>query len=169
MNLKFIYLASLIFVAALSRLFPHPSEFTPVIAISIFAGATLSSKKDAVLVPVLSMFISDLFLGFHSLIPLIYFTMAIISLFSFWTLKNNSILKTFFTGLGSGILFYIVTNFAVWLQALYPMNLEGLLECYVLAIPFFRNSLASIFVYSAILFSASYLFQKVSKKEFLSN
>lgn len=165
MNLKFIYLTGLIFVAALSRLLPHPSEFTPVIAICIFAGATLGSKKEAILIPILSMFISDLFLGFHSLLPVVYGTMALISIISFYFLKQNTIFKTFAVGLGSGVIFYLVTNFAVWLSSgMYALNFAGLVECYTLAIPFFRNSLASIFVYSAILFSSSMLLERFTKK-----
>ena len=165
MNLKFFYLTGLIFVAALSRLLPHPSEFTPVIAISIFAGATLSSKKEAILIPILSMFISDIFLGFHSLLPVVYGSMALIAIISFYFLKQNTIFKTFVVGFGSGVLFYFITNFAVWVTSeMYALNFAGFIECYTLAIPFFRNSLASIFVYSIILFSTSALLERYTKK-----
>ncbi len=171
MNTKFIYISLLIFISALSRLLPHPPEFTPVLAISIFAGATLFSKKEAILIPILSLFISDIFIGFHSLIPVVYGTMALISLISFYSLKQRNILKIAGVGLGSGILFFFTTNLAVFLTSgMYTQNMEGFIQCFTLAIPFFRNSLAGIAVYASLLFSILYLIETfvLNKKELKS-
>jgi uncharacterized membrane protein len=171
MNSKFIYISLLIFISALSRLLPHPPDFTPLIAISIFAGATLFSKKESILIPIIAMFISDIFIGFHSLIPVVYGTMALISIISFYTLKQRSILKITAVGLGSGILFFLTTNLAVFLTSgMYEKSVQGFIECFTLAIPFFRNSLAGIAVYASLLFSILYLIETfvLNKKELKS-
>ena len=64
------------------------------------------------------------------------------------------------TVLLSSLSFFIITNFGVWLMH-YPKSLTGLLECYTLAIPFFRNSLIGDFFFAGVLYFG---FEFVSKK-----
>jgi hypothetical protein len=161
MNSRFLYIISLIFVTALSRLLPHPADFTPVLSIAIFSGATLFNKRDSILVPLLAMFISDLFLGFHSLIPVVYGCIILISIYSNRFVQTKSVSSILSTSILSGLFFFIVTNFAVWLTSgMYSLDLTGLQTCYLAAIPFFRNSLAGTLSYSAILFGLFFLIEK---------
>ena len=64
---KLIILA-IIILAALTRLIPHPPNFTPIIAICLFSGAYFKNRIFALLVPVGAMFLSDLFLGVHDIL-----------------------------------------------------------------------------------------------------
>ena len=161
MNTRFIYIISLIFVTALSRLLPHPAEFTPVLSIAIFSGATLFNKRDSILVPLFAMFISDIFLGFHSLIPVVYSCIVFISLYSNRFVQTKNITSILFTSFLSGFFFFLVTNFAVWLTSgMYSLDLVGLQTCYLAAIPFFRNSLAGTVIYSTLLFGLFFLIEK---------
>ena len=56
--------------------------------------------------------------------------------------------------IGSSVLFFVVTNFAVWIMwDYYPNTLEGLIMCYTMAIPFFQNTLLGTVVYTALMVS----------------
>jgi hypothetical protein len=68
---RFVFLVGMIFIAALSRLIPHPPNFAPIAALALFGGAAFSCKRDAFLVPLAALFLSDLILGLHGLIPVV--------------------------------------------------------------------------------------------------
>ena len=74
---KILFVSLMIFVAAMSRLIPHPGNFTPVMAIALFSGASILSKRDSLLIPFFAMLISDAIIGFHSLMPVVYGCMAL--------------------------------------------------------------------------------------------
>jgi len=153
----------LILFAALSRILPHPANFTPIAAIALFSGVYLN-KRLAFAIPVIAMFISDLILGLHSGMLWVYGSFVIITLLAFW-LKGKMSVETglrpvsgkkigylFGTTLASSVIFFIVTNFGVWISGYYGLTLQGLAQCYTLAIPFFRNSVVGDFVYVALMF-----------------
>lgn len=143
----------LITLAALSRLMPHPPNFTPVAAIALFGGAYLD-KRFALIVPLAAMLVSDWFLGFHSLMPFVYGSLLAIGLIGIWLKAHKTLGWTLAATLSASVLFFVVTNFAVWLMpnSMYPKTTEGLIACYVAAIPFFRNSLMGDLFYVALLF-----------------
>ncbi|TGN07209.1 DUF6580 family putative transport protein [Leptospira ilyithenensis] len=159
-----LFVASLMVVAAVtSRILPHPPNFTPLLAVSLFSGAFLSDKRLAYAVPLLAMLISDLYFGFHSLMPVIYPCMALGVYFGFKLQSARSIPKTLGYTLAGSVLFFIVTNFAVWLTSgMYPLNGEGLTACFTLAIPFFQNSIAGDLVYTGALFGGMYLLERMN-------
>jgi hypothetical protein len=153
---RFLLVGSLILVAAISRLFPHPDNFTPVAAIALFAGANLP-RKYAFLLPLIAMMISDAIIGFHSHIYAVYISMALVAVIGMSIEKNNSITKVFGATLLGSILFFVITNFAVWYGAsFYPQNLSGLILCFEAGIPFFRNTMLGDLTYSGILFGSFY-------------
>jgi len=139
---------------SLTRLVPHLPNFTPILALALFGGAYLPSKKTAFLIPVSAMFLSDLILGFHSQIYAVYGCILILS-FLGRTIQNKiNIRNLIITGISGSLIFFIVTNFSVWLgDNLYPLTLNGLIQCYVMAIPFFHNTLISTFIFLTILFT----------------
>ena len=147
-NYKYLLLAvTTIIVLSLFRLIPHPPNFTPILAISVFAGIKFKDNLFSYLVPVFAMFVSDAIIGFHSGMIIIY--LAIV-LSAFISRRFNTINTSVF---GSCILFYIITNFQVWvMSSSYPKSLNGILECYTLAIPFLGMTLLSTFFYSYVLF-----------------
>jgi hypothetical protein len=150
---RFIALALMILTAAASRLIPHPPNFTPVAAIALFGGAKFADRRVALLVPLAALFLSDIVLGFHALMPVIYATFGLIVALGFRLRHNGNGLRIATATVVSAVLFFLLTNFGVWaLGTLYPRTLNGLMECYVAAIPFFRNMLLGNVLYSALLF-----------------
>jgi len=147
-NHRYLLLAvTTIIVLSLFRLIPHPPNFTPILAISVFAGIKFKDNLFSYLVPVFAMLVSDAIIGFHSGMIIIYLAIVLSAYISrrFNTI-NTSVL-------GSCILFYLITNFQVWvMSSSYPKSLNGILECYTLAIPFLGMTLLSTFFYSYVLF-----------------
>ena len=143
---KQLIIISFILIAVLFRLVPHLPNVTPITAAALFSGVFLSDKKLAFIIPLAAMAISDIFLGFTLISLFVYSAIILIGFMGIYSKKMN--IKTI---LLSSISFFMITNFGVWL-IWYPKTLEGLVECYTLAIPFFRNSLIGDFVYSGILY-----------------
>lgn len=158
---RLVLLVALIVVAAATRMLPgRPPNFSPIEAMALFAGAVFASRYVAVLVPLAAMLISDAVIGFHSGMWLVYACMAIIALAGTRLAGRISALRVVGYGLGAALFFFVVTNFAVWAGAaeypnpMYTPDLQGLVNCYIAAIPFFRNQIAGVLVYSAVLFGA---------------
>ena len=153
MNIKFILnITLIIFLVSLTRIIPHPPNFTPILALAIFGGAYLPNKITALFLPIIAMFLSDLIIGFHSQIYAVYAIIITLSLLGNIIEKKN-ILNLSIVGVSGSLLFFIVTNFSVWLtDGLYPLNISGLLQCYIMAIPFFQNTFISTLLFLSILF-----------------
>lgn len=152
---KQIIISSFILMAFLFRLIPHIPNVTPITAVALFSGVYFTNKKYAFIIPMAAMFLSDLVLGFSSISLFVYAAFILVGYIGIASKKMN--VKTI---LLSSISFFVITNFGVWLIA-YPKSLNGLMECYTLAIPFFRNSLIGDFVFSGVLY---YGFEFVSRK-----
>ncbi len=136
---------SMIVLAVITRLLPHPPNVAPITGIALFAAYRLGDKRVAFLLPLFCMFVTDVFLGFHSIIPFVYLAIVGISCIGIFSKKINSL-----TVLKSSILFFFVSNFGVWLLG-YPNTLAGFISCYTLALPFFINSiLGDLFFYHAL-------------------
>ncbi|MEO8002861.1 MAG: DUF6580 family putative transport protein [Arenimonas sp.] len=148
-----IALTVMIVLAALSRILPHPFNFTPIEAMALFGAAYYANRALSIAVPLLAMLLADFFLGFHSGMPVIYGTIIVISILGFALRGKVTPLRVASFGLVSATLFFLITNFAVWLEgSMYPMNMSGLLACYIAGIPFFHWQLAGVATYSVILF-----------------
>ncbi|MBI3984268.1 hypothetical protein HY346_03130 [Candidatus Microgenomates bacterium] len=141
-----------VLLAALARLLPHLPNLTPIGGLALFGGAHLS-RKSAYLLPLAAMFLSDLVLGFHSTMPYVYVSFVLAILIGRKIGKNPNAARLVAGVLGSAAVFYLVTNFGVWVSgSLYPKTLAGLGQSYVMALPFFRNSLTGDLVYSGVFF-----------------
>ena len=163
---KILFVSLMIFVAAMSRLIPHPGNFTPVMAIALFSGASILSKRDSLLIPFFAMLISDAIIGFHSLMPVVYGCMALFTVLGWYLQKDKGIVKTVGFSVLGAVFFFVVTNFAVWLgSSLYEKSIAGLIQCYVLAIPFFNNTVASTLLYGIILFGSVKAFERMQVRE----
>ncbi len=159
-NLKLALIAGMILLAALSRLVPHPWNFSPLEAMALFAGAHIGRRWLSTLVPLLALFVSDLFLGFYEGIWVTYLCFALIALAG-RGLRNAGASRIAVFGLASATGFFIVSNFSVWaLGTMYPHTAAGLLSCYVSAIPYFHNQLAGMAFYSLVLFGGYALVQR---------
>lgn len=149
---KLAIVGALILFAVMSRLVDHPANFTGIAAAAIFGGAILP-KRWALTLPILAMIASDLIIGLHPLIIYTWGSFVLIALLSYRYLKNISPGSVVVASLSASILFYVVTNFGVWAEGrMYAMSLQGLIQCYSNAIPFFRNTLAGDLVFTSLLF-----------------
>ena len=151
-NIKiYIYPICLILLLSLSRMIPHPHNFTPILAVGVFSGFYFKEFFLGSLIVILSMFIGDLFLGFHS--TMIFTYVSLVAAVSLGLLiKNLKITSILFTGIASSVIFYLVTNFGAWLTIpMYEKNFAGLIQSYVLAIPFFHNTLLSTLLYLVVI------------------
>jgi hypothetical protein len=154
-RVRVIALVSIVAAAAVSRLIPHPPNFTPIGAIALFAGAQFSDKRAALAVPLLAMLLSDLGLGdgIHPLTPYVYGSFALIVGFGILLRQRLSALRIAGATAAGSVLFFAITNLGVWLQGgLYPRSPEGLVACYIAAVPFFGNTLAGDATYTLLLF-----------------
>lgn len=167
-TLRFGVIAALIFIAALSRMLPHPYNFTPLMAISLFGAAHFSNKWQALLIPLLAAWLSDLFInnvlyqtsefvwiyeGFYWQ----YSTYLLTGILGLFMLKKINVSRVLGSSLIAALLFYIVSNFGVWAgSTTYPHTMTGLLECYTAGIPFFRGTLLGNLFYSGALFGILY-------------
>ena len=138
----------------ISRLIVHLPNFTPVIALALFGGVYLK-KAQAIILPVLMMIIADLFIGVDNTFPFTWGSVALIALGGLWLRENKNLATIAGSSLFSSLLFFLITNFGVWLvSGMYAHTSAGLLQCFVLAIPFFGNTLLSTVIYTAVLFGA---------------
>ena len=153
-NKKNLIIAIIMLAAVLTRLVPHLPNFTPVTAIALFGGLYISNKILAYALPLIIMFISDIFLGFSSITLFVYSGFMLVTLIG--KLRKKSNILTISMG---SLSFFIVTNFGVWLLG-YPKTWTGLVECYTLALPFFRNSLLGDFFYSGVMIIGFNFIQK---------
>lgn len=152
-NSTFYFAISLIVVAAFSRIFPHPPNVAPITALALFGGVYLE-KRWSLFVPFFAMLLSDAVLGFHSTMLFVYGSFFLIALFGLWLKEHKTVSHIVAVSLCSSLLFFLVTNFGVWFmpQTLYPKTIEGLIQCYVAAIPFFRNTILGDCMYVGVLF-----------------
>lgn len=142
----------LLIIAASSRLVQHSWNFTAVMAASyVFAILFRDSKTKALMLPVLAMLASDFIIGlnstsfFHSTMAFVYLAMglALVPFFLFRNPQNNKLVCVSSVLAGSSV-FFIVSNFGVWLMdGMYPMTGAGLVQCFTAAIPFFQNQIAA--------------------------
>ena len=145
--LSFFYIS---IILALGRLIPHPPNFTPILAAAIVAPYIINNKWVSIAVPLTAMLIADLFIGFHPYILWVYGAIALSTLFSFALKKfGRMYIQLGFMAVLSSLIFFVVTNFAVWLVwDFYPKTFDGLILCYAAGLPFLRNTLMSTILYT---------------------
>jgi hypothetical protein len=146
-------------VLSASRFIPHPPNFTSLVALSFYIPAAFGIRY---IPAVLASFIfTDLIIGFHSLIIFTLGSVIFIGLISRYF--NQSILFRLVGALSGAVIFYIFTNFGVWLNGSYGYSINGLITCYTLALPFFGYTLISTLVFSVTI-ETIYKFYKPIKK-----
>ena len=148
-----------IFLAlATTRFVPHPPNFTSLIALSFYVPVFLGPRY--ILALVLSFFITDLIIGFHSLTIFTWGSVFLIGLLSRYFIKN---IYFRIMGVLSGILlFFLITNFGVWILGSYGYSLQGLITCYINAIPFLGNTFISTIIFATLI-------EVIFKSAFLKN
>jgi hypothetical protein len=158
---RMITLLSAIVAAAALRLVPHPPNFTPIGAMALFSGAYLGRRWLAFVAPLGALVLSDLVLGFYRGQATVYASVALIVMIGMAALQRRSVVRVGLAALASSILFFVITNFGMWLfSGFYPRTLVGLEACYVAAIPFFQNTVTGDLFYAVLLFGGFALLER---------
>ncbi len=177
-NKQLVFIAAgLILLAAVSRLIPHPPNFAPIASLAIFGGTVINNKKYALILPLGALLLSDILFelftstkGFYDISQTFVYGAFILITFLATKIKTASTKNILFACLWSSAIFFILSNFGVWLTGVfYPKTLAGLMQCYTAAIPFYKNEffgnmllntfMSNIF-YTAVLFGAYAVIKK---------
>lgn len=152
----FVLAVGLILLGVVSRLSAHAWNFTIMGGLSVLCGAFFARKWVSVAIIFTSLFIADIVIGFHPQMPSVYLGFALM-IFIGALLKTKPSRLSVIAGAALGsFLFFVVTNFFVWLEgSLYPQVWNGLVECYTMAIPFYRNQLVADLVSTFVLFEVA--------------
>ena len=169
-NARTTSLILIVLAAAATRLLPHPPNMTTITALALFGGATLADRRLAFGVPLLAMLLADLVLASISSASVIswqahlveqYLPLAAVVVLGFALRGRRAPLRVLTATLAGSLLFFALSNFGVWMaEGLYPKTGEGLVACYVAAIPFLANSLAGDLAYAALLFGGLALLER---------
>jgi hypothetical protein len=168
-----LLLAVMIVLAALSRLLPHPPNFSPVEAMALFGGAYFANRGWALIVPLVALLLSDIALG----LTIGGDYMSYVASLSFWSVYVCIALSTVLGfglrgkvgganvlgySLAGSLLFFLVTNFTTWFGSttLYPQTGSGLIAAYLAGIPFFKWTVLGTLFYSALLFGGFALLRR---------
>lgn len=153
---RHIFIATAILLAGVSRLLPHPFNFTPVAAMALFGGACLSDKRLAFLLPMGAMIFSDILLeltagiGIHNTLIYVYGSFLIISGIGIFISKKLTASRIILASLLSSLLFFFITNTGVWAAAGFPFGFNGLLTSLLAGIPFYNNELFGSFFFNTV-------------------
>ena len=171
---KEIFPISLILILAFARLIPHPPNFTPIITVAIMSGYLFRNVYLSFATLIIAMLLADSFIGFYDNIFFVYVALLFITYIFYKICKKINFKNLFIYGFFGSLVFFLASNFGVWVLGShgvydipYEKNLKGLMECYVLAIPFLKNTLIStlLFTYSAYLTNIFYF--RISKKKII--
>ena len=155
----------------ISRIIPHPPNFTPILATAILAPQIFTKKLYlSIFLIILAMFISDLFIGIHKYIIFTYIPLILIIIMSnsFDKVKTSILVMA----ISSPLIFFLISNFGVWaLSNFYAKDLNGLMQSYILALPFLKNTFTStiffivlyFIIYNFLIFAISKFNPKILK------
>lgn len=170
-TLRFGIIVALIFIVALSRLLPHPQNFTPLMAISLFGAAHFSYKWQAFMIPLAATWFSDIiinnvvypnsgFIWFYQGFYWQYGSYVFTTILGLIILQKITVSRVIGGSLIAACLFFAISNFGVWIGSpLYPQNLNGLFACFAAGIPFFGGTVLGNLFYGCALFGIFQLLQ----------
>tara|TARA_Y100000385_G_C13086806_1_gene636786 strand:+ start:1374 stop:1943 length:570 start_codon:yes stop_codon:yes gene_type:complete len=171
LNKSILLITSIVVFGVIARLLPHIPNFAPMGAIALFAVAFYKRKSLALILPVTAWWLSDLFLNntrYATSEKISWFTLdqlfsvialIIIVVLGGFLLKKLSVSKIILGSTGASLVFFIVSNFGVWMNGmLYPKTIQGLIDCYTMAIPFYQATFLSDMIYTSMFFGAMYVY-----------
>ncbi len=142
-----------IIILAISRIIPHPPNFTPILAIAVTLPMVTNDKVIGTAIPLLAIFLSDILIGFYSYMIWIYLSFIVISLSSYFLLSRFNLLNMTLMSLTSCFVFFVITNFGFWTTGYYGYSFNGLITAYIMAIPFAANTILSTLIYGLLIYS----------------
>lgn len=168
LNPRLVAILAMILAAAATRLLPHPQNLTAIGAMALFGGAYFQRRWLAVVVTLAAMLLSDVALSLtiysqygFSWSPVTYAFMALTVGLGSLLRDRISVGRVAGAAILTGVLFFFVSNFFVWLGGtMYPRDLAGLRACYIAGLPYAINTLAGNLIYSAVLFGGMEALQR---------
>jgi hypothetical protein len=162
--------AALIFIimGIVFRVLPHPWNFTPIAAIALLGGVYFS-RRIALLLPLAIMVISDIFIGSYApkLMISVYGSFILCVVLGFWLKKHKKWNTIATASIFGSFLFFLITNFSVWaFSSWYVKDFSGLIQCYIMALPFLKNTLLGDLFYVTIFFGAYEMARVLIKEKF---
>ena len=140
-----LFLSAFFFILVF-RYLPHPPNFTPVLALTLYTSMYLGLRSSPFVI--MAFALSDFIIGFHHLLIFTWGSLALISIVGMFAKSFLSRVSLLFL---SSIIFFVCSNFGVWLfSEFYSKDFDGLFQCYVLAIPFFTNTMISTFIFGML-------------------
>ncbi len=171
-NKHILAIVGLFSLFVLARFIPHPPNFSPITAVAFCSGIWFLRKSWLFLIPFAVLYLTDFYYGLYDGIAFTYF--AYILIFSLGALFSSidlgsKVLNAFSflaANISASVIFFAVSNIGVWWATpLYTFDLQGLVECFVLAIPFYPNTLMSQIIYATVIqLSATWLILPAIKK-----
>ncbi|MBD3296525.1 MAG: hypothetical protein GF392_04085 [Candidatus Omnitrophica bacterium] len=140
----------LIVLGLFLRVTPHVPNTAPIVAIALFAGTVLN-RRVVPWVPLAIIMISDVLIGLHDMVLFTWGAFLLIGFLGLSLRKNSTPLRIAGYTIGSAVLFFFISNIGVYFLW-YPLTLRGLADCFIRAVPFFRNTLVSNIIFSFALF-----------------
>ena len=154
--LPLFFLLVFTIAAVLLRLVPHPANFAAIAALALFTGVYCTKfSKWWLLAPLGAMVVSDIFIGTYDwrIMAAVYGSFLIAGGIGIVVARYKSMGSVLLSSVAVSVVFYLTTNFAVWMfGTLYPLNLEGLMASYIMALPFFRNTLLGNLFFVSVFF-----------------
>jgi hypothetical protein len=167
LQIRLITLSVIVLATALFRLLPHWPNFTPIAALALFGAATFERKWLGLVAPAVAMLLSDALIGFHGNMVAVYVSFGLTWLLGLWALRQPTAVRIAAASVTSSVLFFLITNFAVWHgSSFYPQTAAGLMTCYAAGLAFyngssfFLNGLLGDLFFSVVLFGGYYLLQQ---------
>jgi hypothetical protein len=163
MNKNILIGVILIITASMCRVYQPIYNFAPIVAISLFSGYVFKNKKTAISIALIASLLGDLLISYINKYPLFHNTFAFVyGSYILIALLGNKLYnaklnwnKLAILGVSSSLLFFIITNLGVWLVGnIYNKNIDGLIDCFVAAIPFYKHSFLSDLIYIPVIFGA---------------
>ncbi|MFH1552124.1 MAG: DUF6580 family putative transport protein [Candidatus Omnitrophota bacterium] len=152
----------LIIIGFMMRLLPHVPNVAPIAAIALFSGAYLD-KRVVPWVPLVIMIVSDMIIGLHDVFLYTWGAFILIGYIGMRLRQRRTPGRIFTTTVFSALVFFVITNFGVWL-AWYPHTWEGVVTCYIKALPFLRNTMAGNILFAFVLFGSYELARKLAER-----
>ena len=143
----------MVVLGAGARLVPHPWNFTPMMAIGLFAGSHARKVGTGVLATLLVLALSAAVLGFYSGFWYVY-AAALIPVFLGKVIRDRrgaGVIAA--AAFASSLSFFVITHFMVWATGnMYPHTIGGLSACFLAGIPFYRNQILGDAFYATVIF-----------------
>jgi len=175
-NNSVLWISALVLVCMLSRILPHPSNFSPLAAIALFSAAYFKRNYWSYIIPFVALWLSDLFLNnvvYKQMYPDLYTSFVwfsgagnylgffFIALMGMWSLNKINVPRIAGSSIAASVIFFIVSNLSVWAEGMmYPKTVDGLATCYTMAIPFFWNTLLGDLFYCTVIFGLYFLYER---------